>query len=136
MKLKTPLSWLTAAALAFSMASCGDDTPDWPTVDGNPPTVTLESESITAAPGTTFQIKATVTDADGISEIQLHCPGLFLEKTISITDIYGEPLKEYNLDYKVNVDASEVADSFEVNVTATDVAGKSTTAVQQVEIRH
>lgn len=124
MKLKrNPLfAWLIPLAL---LAGCGDDSPEWPTVDGKAPEMNLVTE-ITASPGTTFHVTGVIKDADGISSIHLDCPGLDLKKTIDIIEIYEKPLAEYNLDYAVKVSPNEVADSFGITVTATDVAGKST----------
>ena len=133
MKFKrNPLfAWLIP--LAF-LAGCGDDSPEWPAVDGKAPEMSLVTE-ITASPGTTFHVTGDITDADGISSIQLYCPGLDLKKTIDIIEIYEKPLAEYTLDYAVKVSSHEVADSFDITVTATDVAGKRTEGHVVVGIR-
>ena len=128
---KLPLYALALSGLLLT--ACKDDSPEYPAVDGQSPVLTLTKE-IKAAPGETFRITGTVSDADGISTISLDCPGLWLKKTIDIVEIYEEPLDEYALDYKVKVDDTETADSFTVTVTATDVLGNRTSDTVTVNV--
>ena len=118
--------------LALSLVATGalwscDDDDDWPTVDGAAPVLQLGESHIKTQAGRTFTMTGKVTDNDGISTIRLECPALHLDKTIDIIDIYGEPLKEYDLDFKYPLLREETGDNFEVKVTVTDVAGQTTT---------
>ena len=131
LKSKSLLAWLIPLAL---LAGCGDDSPQWPSVDGKAPEMSLVTD-VAASPGETFHVTGEIKDADGISSIQLDCPGLDLRKTIDIIEIYEKPLTEYNLDYSVRIPADEVADSFDITVTATDVTGKSTGSHVAVAVR-
>ena len=79
------------------------------------------------AAGRTFTIEGTLTDADGISTIQLQCEALYLNKTIDLIEIYGEPQTEYELSYNFDMPANEIADSYTVTVTITDIGGRSVT---------
>lgn len=115
---------LSASSLTFS--SCGDDN-DWADVDGAAPGMTLDVEATHVEPGTNITIKGKVTDADGIATISLSCPELYLEKTIDIIAIYGEPLTEYDLDYTFQTTRHAEGENFVVTITVTDVGGRSET---------
>lgn len=118
---------LTAGLTAsmFGMWSCSSDD-GWGAVDDKAPTMALATEHYKGAVGRQIPIKATITDADGIAKINLKCSELFLNKTIDIIDIYGEPKKEYNLDFKFPVASDEKGDNFKIDVTVTDVVGNET----------
>ena len=105
--------------------ACGDDD-DWGTVDGQSPTLNLTQAHIKSAAGRTFQLAGSVADNDGISTIKLYCPELYLNKTIDIIDIYGEPLKSYDLNYAFPLSSTETGDNFNVTITVTDVCGNQT----------
>ena len=117
-KLLLATGLIAASMLGFS--SCGDDD-DWGQVDGLAPTMNLTSTHIKTATGRTFTISGNLADNDGISTINLYCPELYLNKTIDIIDIYGEPLKTYDLNYSFPISAKETGDNFNVVVTVTDV---------------
>lgn len=115
---------LSASALTFS--SCGDDN-DWADVDGLAPAVSLSGLEVHLEPGMNISIKGKLSDADGITTIRLESPGLYLDKTINLVEIYGEPQKEYELDYSAqssrHEDGTEV---FVIKVTVTDTGGRQT----------
>ena len=111
---------LTAMA---GFTACNDD--DYTIVDGAAPQLNLTSSHIQTELGHSIQIAGKVTDADGISKINLSCPELLINKTIDIIDIYGEPLKEYDLNYKYNMRADQQGDSFVIKIAVLDVAGKT-----------
>jgi hypothetical protein len=134
MKLKRFLLYAAGAMILSVGSACSDDTEDWPTVDGKNPTMKMASTLVGCRAGSTFHIKGTVEDADGINTISLRCPSLYLDKVIDIPSLYGEPLKTYELDYKVDVDAKEAGDIFKVLVTVTDVAGNTTTETVTVDL--
>ena len=87
----------------------------------------LTSTHIKTATGRTFTISGNLADNDGISTINLYCPELYLNKTIDIIDIYGEPLKTYDLNYSFPISAKETGDNFNVVVTVTDVVNQKQT---------
>ena len=133
MKKKHTMLYALAALMSAACVSC-DDKETWPTVDGNEPELTLESTEIGSRIGRTFNIRGKVSDADGIQYIKLECLPLYLEKTIDIVDIYGEPLTEYDLDYQITSDLTEAGDVFDVTVTAVDVLGKVSTCKVRIDM--
>lgn len=134
MKIKRFLLYAAGVMILSASSACSDDKEDWPKADGAKPTLTMASNLVGSRAGSTFHIKGKVEDADGISTISLRCPSLYLDKVIDIPALYGEPLKSYDLDYKVNVDAKEVGDIFKVVVTVTDVAGNSVAETVTVDL--
>lgn len=120
--------------MAVMLPACGDDEPSWPDVDGKAPQIELESLLVDVRAGSPFTIKGKLSDADGLRYVTLKCPGLYLDKTIDLPAIYGEPLTEYDLEYTVTVNPKEVGDRFEVSVTATDVAGRSSDETLTVNV--
>lgn len=114
---------LTASMLG--MWSCSSDD-GWGAVDDKAPTMALATDHYKGAVGRQIPIKATITDADGIAKINLKCSALFINKTIDIIDIYGEPLKSYDLNYNFPVAKEETGDNFQIEVTVTDVVGNET----------
>ncbi len=116
------LASMLLSATAMTFTSCNDD--DWKDVDGASPSLALTTEAIRTEAGRKIHIAGTVTDADGISTIGLACKELLLNKTIDIIDIYGEPLKEYELDYAVTIPSDGTADEYNVDVTVTDIGGR------------
>lgn len=130
MRIK-PISLLALGALLTGLWSCSDDD-TYPTVDGANPVCTLAADHIRTEAGQKINIKGTLTDADGIKSILLWCPDLYLKKTIDLIEIYNEPLKEYQLDYTFELQRSKKADKYDIEVTVTDVAGKTTTQIVTV----
>lgn len=127
MKMRSNL--LLAAALLCSsgiaLSSCDND--DFKDVDGKAPVINLDVTELHNEPGMNFNIKGTVTDADGIKSISLTCPELYLNKTIDIVAIYGEPLTSYELDYSFQSDRHAEGENFVVKVTVTDTGDRQTT---------
>lgn len=132
MRLKQILMFTAGAVMLSAVCACSDDKEEWPIADGAAPVLTMESTLLGSRLGSTFHIRGKVEDADGIQSISLRCPSLYLDKVIDIPAIYGEPLKSYDLDYKVAIDQSETGDLFNIVVTVTDVAGN--TAAQTVTV--
>lgn len=110
-------------SLALWTTGCSDDD-GYPDVDGQTPAMTLASTHIQSAAGRTFTIEGTLTDSDGIASIGLKCTDLYLNKTIDLIEIYGEPQTTYDLSYSYNLSATELGESFTVTVTVTDVGGR------------
>lgn len=119
--------------LSCGMTSC-DDNDQWKDVDGSAPKLDLTAEHLRIEAGQTIHIAGQITDADGISSIKLVCHPLNLNKTIDIIDIYGEPLTTYDLDYKFLVQETETAESFEIEVTVTDIGGRQDTGTVLVTL--
>ena len=127
--LKNALLWAAIALGGFTFQACSSDD-DYPTVDGQNPTISLTSDLIHAEPGRTFNITGKISDADGIKSIRLKNEGMLLDKTINLLDIYKDSLlHEYNLDYAYTP-ADDWTDnsSFPLEVTVEDVVGKVSTA--------
>lgn len=108
------------------MAGCSDEV-TYPDVDGESPVVEMSTLHIQTAAGRTFTIEGVLTDADGIATISLVCHDLYLNKTIDLIEIYGEPQTSYELSYSFEMPSEEVGDSYTVTVTVTDVGGRSVT---------
>lgn len=133
--LKQPLF---AAFLAIwggmTLQSCSSDG-DYPTVDGQAPTIALTTDLIHAEPGRSFNITGTIKDADGIKSIRLKNEGMLLDKTINLLEIYGDSLlHEYKLDYAYTP-ASDWNDesNFPLEVTVEDVVGQTSTTTLTVK---
>lgn len=129
MKVSKHLMFACLLSVGFAgvTSSCDDDN-DWKDVDGAAPVMTLDFDATHVEPGMDISITGKIADADGIAAIKLECPELYLDKTIDIIAIYGSPLKEYDLDYKVQT--SRVAtkgENFVVDLSVTDVGGRTTT---------
>lgn len=95
-------------------------------VDGESPVAVLKTDHIQSGAGHDFTIEGTLTDADGISAIKLQCADLYLNKTIDLIEIYGEPQTSYDLSYKFSISRDEVGEQFTVKVTVVDVGGRET----------
>lgn len=125
MNLKHAFLMSLFAVSSLGLASCSDDD-KWPVSDGADPDFKISSEHVMTVAGRTVKFAGKITDADGIASINLSCPELLLQKTINIIDIYGEPLKEYDLDYDFKIQPDVQGESFNVVVSIIDVAGKKT----------
>lgn len=125
MKLSKQLLFasLVVSASALTVSSCSDDD-NWKDVDSKAPSISLDVDAAHTEPGMDITIKGLITDADGISTIKLECPELYLDKTIDIIAIYGEPLKEYRLEYSMQTTRHLEGENFVVKVTVTDIGGR------------
>lgn len=110
--------------MSLCVTGCSDDT-SYPDVDGQSPVAEMTTLHIQTAAGRTFTIEGTLTDADGIATIHLQCDALYLNKTIDLIEIYGEPKTEYELSYNFAMPSNGIADSYTITVTTTDVGGRS-----------
>lgn len=115
MNLKHACLMSLFAVSSLGLASCSDDD-KWPVSDGADPDFKISSEHVMTVAGRTVKFAGKITDADGIASINLSCPELLLQKTINIIDIYGEPLKEYDLDYDFKIQPDVQGESFNVVV--------------------
>lgn len=119
-------------ALAAVTACSSDD--GWADVDGKTPSLTLASVHEQTEAGRQIKIMGQVDDADGISTIDLVCHELNLNKRINIIEIYGEPLKTYELDYAFQIQADQQGEEFNIDVVITDVGGRKETQVVKVTL--
>lgn len=111
-------------SLALWTAGCNSDK-GYPDVDGQSPTITLETDHIQSGAGHRFTIKGALADKDGISTIKLQCADLQLDKTIDLIEIYGTPKETYDLSYYFDLNKDEIGERFTIKVTVTDVGGRS-----------
>lgn len=112
-------------ATGVFVTGCSDDN-GYSDVDGESPVAVLKTNHIQSGAGHDFTIEGTLTDADGISAIKLQCADLYLNKTIDLIEIYGEPQTSYDLSYKFSISRDEVGEQFTVKVTVVDVGGRET----------
>lgn len=107
----------------LALTACSNDN-EWKDVDGGTPTLTLSTSHERTEAGRSIKIAGKVTDNDGIASIDLVCHDLNLKKNINIIEIYGDPLKEYNLDYAFKIQENQNGEDFNVEITITDVGGR------------
>lgn len=112
-------------ATGVFVTGCSDEN-GYADVDGESPVAVLKTDHIQSGAGHDFTIEGTLTDADGISAIKLRCADLYLNKTIDLIEIYGEPQTSYDLSYKFSISRDEVGEQFTVKVTVVDVGGRET----------
>ena len=112
-------------ATGVFVTGCSDDN-GYADVDGQSPVAELKADHIRSGAGHDFTIEGTLTDEDGISFIRLECKDLYLNKTIDLIEIYGEPKKTYDLSYSFALAADELGEQFTVKVTVVDVGGRET----------
>lgn len=93
-------------------------------VDGLPPDVVLESESIATEPGREFVIKARIEDKDGLRSVNLKNIAFHLDKTIDLT--LDNTIYTYDLSYKFTTESDLQGNSFPVEITVTDLGGRTT----------
>lgn len=120
------LSLLALGALIMGATACKDGD-KWGTVDGKTPETELQATHIRTEVGHSIQILGTLKDADGIKTVQLLCPDLYLKKTIDLIEIYGEPQKEYKLDYTYKIERYKKGEEYNIEVIVTDVCGNNDT---------
>lgn len=131
-QLKTNRAALMACAALLACTGCHSDS--WDDVDGKAPTLTLQTQHERTETGRSFTIAGKVADADGIASIDLVCHDMNLNKHIDIIAIYGEPLKEYDLDYSFKLQGRETGEDFTIDVTVTDVGGRKQTGSMRVTL--
>jgi hypothetical protein len=109
----------------FLLSSCEKDD-DFIDVDGLPPGLITETEKIATEPGREFIIKAKITDNDGIRSVNLKNSDFHLNKTIDLT--LDGIIHEYDLNYKFKVPADIKGDQFPLEITVTDLGGRTSTS--------
>lgn len=107
------------------VTGCSDEN-GYSDVDGESPVAVLKTDHIQTGAGHDFTIEGTLTDADGISAIRLQCTDLYLNKTIDLVEIYGEPKTSYDLSYTFSISKDEIGEQFTIKVTVVDVGGRET----------
>jgi hypothetical protein len=110
--------WITA---------CSDDE-SFSAVDNQIPSISMDADLVHLEYGMTANIKAKITDADGIRSINIKNPDLYLNKTIDILRIYGDQKTEYDLDYNVTPNDTLKLESFPFEITVEDLVGNVATA--------
>ena len=128
---------LLAALLAMTAVtfatSCSDDD-NFSDVDGQAPTIALETDHIQTEAGRQFTIAGQVKDADGIRSIRLQNSDMLLDKTINLLELYGDSLiYDYKLAYKYTSKKDWTdSSSFPVNITVEDIGGRTTSTTLTV----
>ncbi len=125
------LGLCTAGLVGFAACSDDDDS-KWADVDGAVPAMALESNHLRTEQGRSITVKGVLTDNDGISTVTLSCPALYLDKTIDLVAIYGEPQKKYELDYTHKIHSDLPTQEYLLTVTVTDIGGRSVKEVVKV----
>ena len=107
----------------FVFTSCNDDDND--TInDSSIPVFSDFPTTITTAPDLEFIFEGIISDASGIANVNIKYDQWYVDKYIE----FDNPPKEYQLKYKFLVPADEQPDtSHSVKVSATDIAGNTTT---------
>ncbi|GAB6120167.1 hypothetical protein JCM30204_13160 [Dysgonomonas termitidis] len=106
------------------MNGCSDDD-GYSDVDGLPPTIVMGSSNIKTEPGREITIKAKVEDKDGLRSINLKNAAFNLDKTIDLTS--DSIVYSFDLNYKYKIVKGLEGDNFQLDVTATDRGGRTTT---------
>lgn len=127
---KTFLSLIAMGALLVSVTAC--DSQEWN--ENVVPETTLEAQHIQTEAGYTINIKGKLTDANGIKKVTIWCPDLYMKKTIAVEEIYGEALKEYDLDYNFKIERYKKAEEYVVEVTTESVSGRTATQTLKVTL--
>ena len=122
MKTKKCISLLLI--LLFLLNGCSDDD-GYSDVDGLPPTIVMGSSNIKTEPGREITIKAKVEDKDGLRSINLKKAAFNLDKTIDLT--LDSVVYSFDLNYKYKIVKELEGDNFQLDVTATDRGGRTTT---------
>ena len=122
MKTKKCISLLLI--LLFLLNGCSDDD-GYSDVDGLPPTIVMGSSNIKTEPGREITIKAKVEDKDGLRSINLKNTAFNLDKTIDLT--LDSIVYSFDLNYKYKIVKGLEGDNFQLDVTATDRGGRTTT---------
>ena len=131
--------WLTAGLCFASIAglsSCNDDNSNvYVDVDGQAPTMDLSKTEAWIEGGRDFVLKGTLTDNDGIAAVDIVCHNLLVNKRIDLLAINdGEAPTTYELSYRIQTkEHIPQANDYTVNVTVTDVGGRTTS--MQVPVR-
>ncbi|MCR5453536.1 MAG: hypothetical protein K6F33_00920 [Bacteroidales bacterium] len=122
---------IAAATLMFAAAAAGtgcSDDDGYSAVDNQKPEISLDDETIHWEFSKKFQVKGTITDADGIKSINLQNKDLYLNKTIDILKIYGDTVTSYNLEYGLTAPDSLKMEEFPIVITVEDLVGNLATA--------
>lgn len=122
MKTKKCISLLLI--LLFLLNGCSDDD-GYSDVDGLPPTIVMSSSNIKTEPGREIIIKAKIDDKDGLRSINLKNAAFNLDKTIDLT--LDSIVYSFDLNYKYKIVKGLEGDNFQLDVTATDRGGRTTT---------
>lgn len=88
------------------------------------------SSNISAAPGDIITFTGTITDAQGVSSIDLQNSGIELDETIELTD---NP-KEYNLNFSYTIPAAAEQLVHKGQFVITNISGRSVTYNMEVNL--
>jgi len=123
--MKTKKFFYLLLMLIFVLSSCSDDDSSYSDVDGLSPTVVLSTSNIKSEPGREIVIQGKIEDKDGLKSINLKNTVFNLDKTINLAG--DSIIYSFDLDYKYKIVKDLEGDNFTVEVTATDLGGRTTT---------
>jgi len=98
--------------------------------DNNPPQIQLSASTIHSAQGRTIVLSGVITDNVGIKSINLKNSDWYLDKTITLNE--DTLTKTYQLSYQFLVPANAPDSAQTVEITVTNVGGKTMTAYVKV----
>ncbi|SHG38370.1 hypothetical protein [Dysgonomonas macrotermitis] len=122
--MKTTKCFSLLLILLYLLSGCSDDD-DYSDVDGLPPTISLASSTIQTEPGREFLIEAKIEDKDGLRSINLKNAAFQLDKTIDLT--LDSIVYSFDLSYKFKTAKTLEGDNFPLEITTTDLGGRTTT---------
>lgn len=124
MKTKLLLSLLFTSLFLLIACSDDDNNNNHQDVDGLPPAIALNSTHIKAEHGRDFYIDGKIEDKDGLKSIHLKCTDISLDKIIDLAK--DSIIYTFDLNYKFKVRKDIEGQSFDVQITATDLGGRIT----------
>jgi len=99
--------------------------------DPTPPTIELDSENVSTAPGDIFWINANLSDDVGLKNVNLLYSGWYLDKNIDLSD---STRKEYRLSYQFLTPADATDEVHTILLTVQDAGNNVTTRELKVRL--
>lgn len=108
----------------LSLSGCSDDNDGYSEVDGQVPSIALETEHIRTELGRDFTIAGAIEDKDGLKSIHLKNLDIYLDKVIEMPK--DSVVYKFDLAYKFKVAKEIEGDNFPIQIVATDLGGRTT----------
>ena len=126
MKTFLKLPALATIFLFFIISGCQKED----TVDGPPPTGENVPTEIITGPGSQIAFAGTFSDDNGFSSISLLSDELMLDKQI----VFANLVKKYYLDYKFTIPETAESKIYDIQITATNLSGKTQAFTSKVDV--